>query len=181
MIILGVDPGTITTGYGIIEYEKGKLYLIASGVINSIKKSKLPVRLELIYNELTKLIEIYLPDEFAIESAFYGKNAQSALKIGHARGVSILAAIHHQIPTAEYSPREIKKSVVGNGAASKQQVMYMVNQLLNLKPKKTKLDETDALAVALCHVQKLSSPSKQHKDWKSFIETNPHLIINKLG
>lgn len=181
MIILGVDPGTLATGYGIIDFEKGEISLIASGVINSKKKSKLPVRLELIYNELTKLIEKYLPDEFAIESAFYGKNVQSALKIGHARGVSILAAIHYQVPTSEYSPREIKKSVVGNGAASKQQVMYMVNQLLNLKPKKTKLDETDAIAVALCHMQKLSSPARKHKDWKSFVETNPHLILNKLN
>ncbi|MBM4175888.1 MAG: crossover junction endodeoxyribonuclease RuvC [Ignavibacteria bacterium] len=179
MIILGVDPGTLTTGYGIIEAERSEISLIASGVIKSAKKSKLPLRLELIYNELAKIIQKYLPDEFAIESAFYGKNAQSALKIGHARGVSILAAIHFQIPTAEYSPREIKKSVVGNGAASKQQVMYMVNHLLKLKQKKTKLDETDAIAVALCHFQKLSSPVKRHKDWKAFIEANPQLILKK--
>ncbi len=178
MIILGVDPGTLTTGYGVIEFERSEVSLISSGIINCAKKTKLPLRLEIIYNELSKIIQMYLPDEFAIESAFYGKNAQSALKIGHARGVSILAAIHFQIPTAEYSPREIKKSVVGNGAASKQQVMYMVNHLLKLKQKKTKLDETDAIAVALCHLQKLSSPVRRHKDWKSFIESHSHLIIN---
>lgn len=177
MIILGVDPGTLTTGYGIIQISNGNVLLLASGVINNKRTKKLPIRLQNIYDELSKLIEKFLPDEFSIESAFYGKNVQSALKIGHARGVSILAAVHHQIPTTEYTPREIKKAIVGNGAASKQQVMYMVNQLLRLKPKRSKLDETDAIAVALCHLQKISAPSKKHKDWKSFIETNPHLIV----
>ncbi|MCX8010143.1 MAG: crossover junction endodeoxyribonuclease RuvC [Ignavibacteria bacterium] len=170
MIILGVDPGTLTTGYGIIEKDKGNIALLDSGIINIKKTSKLPIRLQKIYDELSKLIDKFLPDEFAIESAFYGKNVQSALKIGHARGVSILAAVHHEIPTTEYTPREIKKAVVGNGSASKQQVMYMVNQLLKLKSKLTNFDETDAIAVALCHLQRLTAPTRKHRDWKSYLE-----------
>jgi crossover junction endodeoxyribonuclease RuvC len=177
MIILGIDPGTLKTGYGIIELENGKIKLLSSGVIENKRIKSLPLRLKFIYDEISKLIDEFFPDELSIETAFYGKNAQSALKIGHARGVSILAAINKQIPTYEYTPREIKKSVVGNGAASKQQVMYMVNQILNLKKKKLKYDESDAIAVALCHLQKISRPDKKHKDWKTFINENPHLVI----
>ncbi len=178
MKILGIDPGTLKTGYGIIELSNGKIKLLSSGVIENKRIKSLPQRLKIIYDEITKLIDEYLPDELSIESAFYGKNVQSALKIGHARGVSILAAINKEIPTFEYSPREIKKAVVGNGAASKQQVMFMVNQILQLKKKKKNFDETDAIAVALCHIQKIKRSNKKHKDWKSFIQENPHLIIS---
>ena len=177
MIILGIDPGTLKTGYGIVELSNGKIKLLASGVIENRRMKSLPLRLKFIYDEITRLIDEFLPDELSIESAFYGKNVQSALKIGHARGVSILAAINKQIPTYEYSPREIKKSVVGNGAASKQQVMYMVNQILQLKKKKKNFDETDAIAVALCHLQKITRPDKKHRDWKTFVKENPHLVV----
>lgn len=177
MIILGIDPGTLNTGYGIIEFSNGKISLIASGIIENKRIKSLPLRLKFIYDEISKLIDQYLPDELSIESAFYGKNVQSALKIGHARGVSILAAINKQLPTYEYTPREIKKSIVGNGAASKQQVMFMVNQILQLRKRKTKFDETDAIAVALCHLQKMIRPDKKHKNWKSFVTENPHLVV----
>lgn len=177
MIILGIDPGTLKTGYGLIEFSNGRVKLLASGTIENKRIKSLPLRLKFIYDEISKLIEEYLPDELSIESAFYGKNVQSALKIGHARGVSILAAINKQIPTYEYSPREIKKSVVGNGAASKQQVMYMVNQILELKREITNFDETDAIAVALCHLQKIMRPDKKHKNWETFVKENPHLVI----
>lgn len=177
MIILGIDPGTLKTGYGIIEISNGKIILLSSGVIENNRIKSFPLRLKFIYDEITRLIEEFLPDELSIESAFYGKNVQSALKIGHARGVSILAAINKQIPTYEYTPREIKKSVVGNGAASKQQVAYMINQLLQLKNKKTRFDETDAIAVALCHFQKITKPDKKHRNWKTFIKENPHLVV----
>src|SRR4030042_3136064 len=113
MIILGVDPGTITTGYGIIQYKRDGFLRLASGIILTPAVKELAPRLEVIYDELDKLIKKYKPEEFSIETAFYGKNVQSAMKIGYARGVSILAAVHNKIPTSEYSPREIKKSVVG--------------------------------------------------------------------
>lgn len=180
MIILGIDPGTIVTGYGIIRQNFSTCQRISSGSIKLPKKENLPQKLEIIYDHLDKLIKTYKPDEFAIETAFYGKNVQSAMKIGYARGVSILAAAHNKIPTNEYSPREIKKSVVGKGAASKQQVFYMVRNLLEISNEKMRFDETDALAVALCHAFRLRKPGNKRKSWKSFIEANPDRVIGNL-
>ena len=177
MIILGIDPGTIVTGYGIIRQYFSTCRRITSGSIKLPPKHNLAQKLEVIYDELDRLIKTYKPNEFAIETAFYGKNAQSAMKIGYARGVSILAAAHNKIPTAEYSPREIKKSVVGKGAASKQQVFFMVKTLLDVTKEKMKFDETDALAVALCHAYRMTKRKKGNKDWKSFVEANPERVI----
>lgn len=178
MIIIGVDPGTILTGFGIIGSDKNKFNCLEAGTIKLQSKLSIAQRLEIIYNELDKLIKIYKPHEFAIETAFYGKNVQSAMKIGYARGVSLLAAVHNKIPASEYSPREIKKAVVGTGAASKEQVNYMIKTLLNLKLKKVKFDESDALAVALCHAFRLKTPSKKTKGWKSFVEAYPERVIS---
>jgi crossover junction endodeoxyribonuclease RuvC len=133
MVILGVDPGTTITGYGVIDFGKNKFKRLANGCINLPSNKQLPQKLEIIYDELVKLIKGYKPDEFAIETAFYGKNVQSAMKIGYARGVSLLAAVHNKIPASEYSPGEVKKAVVGKGSASKEQVSYMVKAILNLK------------------------------------------------
>jgi crossover junction endodeoxyribonuclease RuvC len=178
MIILGVDPGTIVTGYGLIEYTNNKFRRISHGVIRLPASKSLTQKLEIIYNELDRLLKLYKPDEFVIETAFYGKNVQSVLKIGYARGVSLLAAIHNRVPTNEYSPREVKKAVVGKGAASKQQVNYMVMTILNSKKIKFKPDESDALAIALCHAFRLKAPSfKKSKSWKEFIIANPGRII----
>lgn len=178
MIILGVDPGTRITGYGVIKYSNNSFTKIANGSINLSSQKTIPERLEIIYSELNKIIKKYKPDEFAIETAFYGKNVQSAMKIGYARGVSILCALHNQVPASEYSPREVKKSVVGKGAASKDQVSFMIKTLLNIKSEKIKVDESDALAIALCHAFRMKSPVKKTKDWKSFIEAYPERVIN---
>ncbi|HKI77802.1 MAG TPA: crossover junction endodeoxyribonuclease RuvC [Ignavibacteriaceae bacterium] len=177
MIILGVDPGTNFTGFGIININKNTFTRIVNGIIKLPANKSLTEKLEIIYDELNKLIRKYKPDEFAIETAFYGKNVQSAMKIGYARGVSLLAAIHNKVPTSEYSPREIKKSVVGNGAASKQQVSFMIKSLLDVKKEKMKFDESDALAIALCHAFRVKNVSKKSKDWKSFVEANPDRIV----
>ena len=177
MIILGVDPGTNFTGFGVINYSKNNYKRITHGIIKLPSSKPLSLRLEIIYNELDKLIKLYKPDEFAIETAFYGKNVQSAMKIGYARGVSILAAVHNKIPASEYSPREVKKSIVGNGAASKEQVSYMIKTLLDAKSIKMKFDESDALAIALCHAFRLKSKTKKSKDWKSFIDAFPERVI----
>lgn len=178
MIILGVDPGTICTGFGIIRFHGNELQIIKSGTIDLPKVKSLAPRLEIIYNRLSELIKIYHPDEFAIETAFYGKNVQSAMKIGYARGVSMLCAVHNKIPASEYSPREVKKSVVGNGSASKEQVQYMVKKLLSIRKTKIKFDETDALAVAVCHALRSNSFGKRNVSWKTFVEENPERIIN---
>lgn len=179
MIVLGVDPGTLTTGFGVIGWKNGKLYRIHHGVVKNNSADSMPLRLHVIYNKLVEIIGRYHPDEFAIESAFYGKNVQSAMKIGHARGVSILAAVQHELPTTEYAPREIKRALVGNGAASKDQVAYMVRNILNLRDEDITHDVSDALAVAVCHIHRVLSPfnQRQFKSWKSFIESHPERII----
>ncbi|MGH2568941.1 MAG: crossover junction endodeoxyribonuclease RuvC [Bacteroidota bacterium] len=190
MIILGVDPGTLVTGYGVIERRNGKFNVLEYSVVKNRNERSMPLRLKAIYSALVDVIDRFHPDEFAIETAFYGKNAQSALKIGHARGVSILAAVNHEIPTAEYSPREIKKAVVGNGAASKEQVQYMVKSILRLRETPKFYDASDALAVALCHYHRAGNreltkrAKKQRRTktasrWASFLHEHPERILNK--
>lgn len=188
MIILGIDPGTLIAGYGVIERVGGELLLLDVGIMKNNSTISMPLRLKKIYSTLTKVIERFHPDEFAIETAFYSKNVQSALKIGQARGVSILAGINYDIPVTEYSPREIKKAVTGKGAASKEQVQYMIMSLLKLKAKPKYFDSTDALAVAVCHAFKISTRhistnrrsnnnAKHSLQWKSYIETHPEKVI----
>jgi crossover junction endodeoxyribonuclease RuvC len=187
MIILGVDPGTLITGYGVIEEKNGRFKVLDVDVVQNRSDHTMPARLKAIYVALCKVIDRFHPDEFAIETAFYGKNAQSAMKLGHARGVSILAAVNHEIPTAEYSPREVKRAVVGTGAASKDQVSYMVQSILNLKSPPKYYDATDALAVALCHyhrstktqgAKRTSGQQKQPvQSWKSYIQAHPEKLV----
>ena len=180
MIILGVDPGTNYTGFGVIKQKSNNYIRVINGIIKLPTNITLPFKLEIIYDELVKIIDTYKPDEFAIETAFYGKNVQSAMKIGYARGAALLAAVHKKVPTSEYSPREIKKSVVGRGSASKEQVYYMIKTLLELKEEKIRYDESDALAVAICHAFRITRSNgsvKRNKDWKSFIETYPERIV----
>jgi crossover junction endodeoxyribonuclease RuvC len=186
MIILGVDPGTLITGYGVIEEKNGTFKVLDFDVVRNRSQQSMPIRLKAIYSTLCDVIDRFHPDELAIETAFYGKNAQSAMKLGHARGVSILAAVNHQIPTAEYSPREVKRAVVGSGAASKEQVSYMVQAILNLRAAPKFYDATDALAVALCRFHKSSrvrpvkKGTRQLKQalssWESFVQAHPEKI-----
>lgn len=176
MRIIGIDPGTLFTGYGVIDFKNNEIKHIVSGVIKIQAFKEQAKRLEVIYSEINSIIKKYKPQEFALETAFYGKNVQSTLKIGYARGVSMLVAIHNKLPMKEYSPREVKKAVVGNGAASKDQVQFMIKKLLCLNNSKIKFDETDALAVAVCHAFKITSPTKRSKTWKEFVEDNPEKI-----
>ncbi|MBI9071854.1 MAG: crossover junction endodeoxyribonuclease RuvC [Melioribacteraceae bacterium] len=175
MKIIGIDPGTLHTGYGIINYEQNEVSLIYAGVINTSPKKDLSERLKVIYDEVNQLIKIYQPDEFSIETAFFGKNIQSALKLGHARGVAFLAAAHNGLVVNEYSPREIKRAVVGNGAATKEQVQYMIQNILKTK-KELKFDISDALAIAVCHAFRLKTFSKGKTSWSAFIKANPDRI-----
>jgi len=177
MTIIGVDPGTIITGFGIVKFENNSLAYIHSGIIKTPITKEIPPRLEMIYNELDRLIKAYNPDEFSIETTFYAKNIQSVMKIGYARGVSLLAAVHNKLKISEYSPREIKKSVVGNGGASKEQVQFMIKKLMNINQTMLKFDESDALAIAVCHAFKSNSPVKSGGSWKKFIEANPDKVI----
>jgi crossover junction endodeoxyribonuclease RuvC len=177
MIIIGIDPGTIITGIGIIETGKNILKPVFYDAVKLDKYAYFPTRLKVIYDAILDKIDIYKPDEFAIETVFFGKNIQSALKTGQARGVSFLAAMQREIPANEYSPREIKKAVTGNGAASKEQVSYMVQSILKIKKTPKLFDITDALAVAICHYHRMSTPKSKYSNWKSFVEAHPEKII----
>ncbi|MFQ5709078.1 MAG: crossover junction endodeoxyribonuclease RuvC [bacterium] len=157
MRILGVDPGTVATGFGVLEKSGNGCVVLDYGCIRLSSQEEFPIRLHKIYHEISRVIAAYKPDEFAIEDLFYAKNVKSALKMGHARGVAIVAAVNHQIPTSEYSPKEIKQAVVGNGSASKEQVQRMIKAILHLEETPEPLDASDALAVALCHLHRLES------------------------
>ncbi len=151
--ILGIDPGLQVTGFGIIESDGRTSHYIHSANIKA-KNVKddvtIPHRLGIIFSKLSEAIEQYQPDEVAVEEVFINKNASSSLKLGHARGAAICAAVHHHIPVSEYSARSVKQAVVGNGAANKDQIQHMVLRLLALRGK-LQADEADALAVCLCH------------------------------
>ncbi|MBM4168868.1 MAG: crossover junction endodeoxyribonuclease RuvC [Ignavibacteria bacterium] len=184
MIILGIDPGTLVTGYGILEGDGNTCTAVHFDAVKNSASDPMPDRLKRIFDSLCGAIDRYHPDHLAIETAFYGKNAQSALKIGQARGVAILAGVNYGIPIAEYSPREVKKAIVGNGAASKEQVQSMVKRMLHLRQTPRMFDVSDALAVALCHhfrltTQRLPREPKvgKYRDWKSFVEANPQRIV----
>ena len=151
-LILGIDPGTAVTGYGVVAKEGGSaVSLVECGVVRTSSGEVLAVRIREIYEAVTTLITRHTPSVVVVEDVFLGKNVQSALKLGHARGAILLAAALGEIPIAEYTPREIKKAVVGNGNASKDQVGFMVQQQLRLKAPPSPADAADGVAAALCH------------------------------
>lgn len=176
-IVLGIDPGTLVTGYGIVARRGTELRLLTCGTIANRADTPMPLRLQRIYRELLSLVRRHSPDEVAVESAFYGKNVQSALKLGHARGVSLLAAVEENLPTAEYSPREVKQAVAGRGNATKEQVRFMVRAILAARAHPMVLDASDALAVAICHCHRSSTAvRKPQRDWKSYVAAHPERI-----
>ena len=148
-IILGIDPGSRITGYGLIKESKQKLQYIDSGCIRT-SEGELSQRLLQIFNGICQLMEEYAPDEVAIEEIFMHQNPNSALKLGHARGVAMVACASHRVNVSEYSAREVKQSVAGYGAAQKNQVKHMVVALLMLNSS-PQSDAADALAIAICH------------------------------
>ncbi len=152
MRVLGIDPGTLTSGYGIVAEEDHKLFHVASGGISPSAKQPFPKRLKKIYEELEKVIDKYRPHVIVVEDLFVSKNIKSALKLGHARGVAILAAMNAGLPVYEYAPLEVKQAVVGNGKADKKQVQLMVKALLDLPKTPHPADAADALAAAICHI-----------------------------
>jgi len=178
MRILGIDPGSVICGYGVIEIIGNNIMLLEYGVIKAKKKEEdFPLRLKEIFSRLTSVIERQLPDETALESLFFSKNPQSLMKLSHARAVAMLASTLREIPVQEYSPREVKKSVTGNGNASKQQVEYMVKSILKIKETQDFYDATDALAVALCHSYRWKLNASPIKNWKDYAQRNPDKIV----
>lgn len=148
-IILGIDPGSNITGYGVINFERQKLQYLASGTIKITAKG-LDQRLQQVFSGIREVIHSHKPAEAAIEQVFFHQNPNTALKLGHARGVAMVAASINGLPVAEYSARQIKQAVVGYGAAKKEQVQQMICRLLNLKEPPPE-DAADGLAVAICH------------------------------
>ncbi|CUU07774.1 Holliday junction endonuclease RuvC [Candidatus Kryptobacter tengchongensis] len=192
MIVLGVDPGSNITGYGVVKVEErsGKvdrtsLVAIDYGVIKVSEDDIFPARLKKIYDKITEIISLHHPTDLAIETAFYGKNFQSAFKIGHVRGVVILSAVNSGISVFEYTPREVKKSVVGRGNATKEQVQFMVKAILGLKSFPEFYDVSDALAIAICHINRTLVPERaRYRDWKAFLKAHPEFLsadsMNKI-
>lgn len=150
MIILGIDPGSRKTGYGIISKQGNRLIHVDNGAIFTQSAKDFPERLEKIFTGLSEIIAQYRPEVVAVEDVFLAKNAQSALKLGQARGAAIVAAVHVGLPVHEYTAMQVKQAVVGTGRAEKTQVQQMIKALLNL-PEVAQEDASDALAVAICH------------------------------
>ncbi|MEJ6600318.1 MAG: crossover junction endodeoxyribonuclease RuvC [Crocinitomicaceae bacterium] len=175
-IILGIDPGTTIMGYGIIHVKGKKVTLVAFGIIELKKLATHPDKLKRIFDRLDGLIREFKPDEMAIEAPFFGKNVQSMLKLGRAQGVAIAASLLHNVPFEEYSPRRIKQAITGSGAASKEQVAKMLQNILKFEEMPKHLDATDGLAVALCHhySKGIGEHNKsKSSDWSSFVKNNP--------
>jgi len=153
MRVIGIDPGTATTGYGLVQDdEAGNLVVVTYGVIVTPVGASLPERLLQLYHQLTELLLLHRPDTGAVEKLFFQRNVRTALSVGHARGVALLALAGAGIPVGEYTPLEVKQAVAGYGAADKSQVQQMVRALLALPSIPRPDDAADALAVAICHI-----------------------------
>lgn len=151
MRIIGIDPGTAITGYGVIDYLGNKFRPIDYNCIKTSSKLPLPERLQLLYSGISEILRSYRPEHFAVEALFFNKNSRTAMAVGQARGVVLLAAAHWGLQVYEYTPLQIKQAVVGNGRADKRQVQYMVKTILNLPWVPQPDDVADALAVSICH------------------------------
>lgn len=188
-IILGIDPGTMVMGYSLIMQRDKQLSLLRMGVLKLKQYDNQALKLKKIFERVLEIIEEYHPDELAIEAPFFGKNVQSMLKLGRAQGVAMAAALYRDIPIFEYSPRKIKQSITGNGAASKEQVALMLQKIIQFEQLPEFLDATDATAAAVCHyfqrslnilgdndetkTVKIPKGKKSFNSWSSFLENNP--------
>jgi crossover junction endodeoxyribonuclease RuvC len=177
-IILGIDPGTIVLGYGIIGISGNNPEVIALGVLKLSKYSGYALKLKKIFERVLALVDEFMPDELSIEAPFYAKNVQSMLKLGRAQGVAMAAALSRDIPITEYSPRKIKQAITGNGNASKEQVAAMLVHLMKFENTNNTFDATDGLAAAVCHFfnKTGASAEKSYSGWKNFISENPNRV-----
>jgi len=151
VIILGIDPGSVVTGFGVIEHQNRKNRLLTCGCIRPDKNLDFPHRLLYIYDHMLELVSDTSPDEVALESVFHGANTKSLIKLCEARGAIVTALANSDLPIFDYAPREVKKAVVGRGSASKEQIQFMIQRLFGQKAMDLAFDATDAVALALCH------------------------------
>lgn len=176
--ILGIDPGTTVTGYGIVQVTGNQPKVVAMGIMQPGKFDDHYQRLQYLHNRALQIIDEFKPDVLAIEAPFYGKNVQSMLKLGRAQGVIMAAALYRNIPIHEYAPLLVKQAITGMGRASKEQVSYFLQKIYHLSDLPKELDATDALAVAICHHIQQSRPKseKSIKNWEEFIRKNPDRV-----
>ncbi|WP_076790836.1 crossover junction endodeoxyribonuclease RuvC [Chlorobium sp. KB01] len=186
MVVLGIDPGSLITGYGVIRQESGVLRVLASGVIRMQASRSHAERIGQIYRELDALITAFAPDRVVLETVFLNKNVQSALKLGQVRGAVIALVMSRNLLLHEYAPREVKSAVTGRGSATKEQVAFMVGRLLGLNPVPEPFDVTDALGIALCDLLRGESrdlviPQRKSRSgggsWSKFVTESPDLVI----
>lgn len=176
MRVLGIDPGSRITGYGVVEQRGSQLVHVDNGAIFTDKATDFPGRLKLIFEGITKVIAEYGPVVVAVEDIFFSTNVRSALKLGQARGAAVAAAVHADLPVYEYTALQVKQAVVGEGKAAKEQVQRMLKALL-LLPEVAQADASDALAVAVCHINShairalagpLTVTSRRHSSWRNY-------------
>jgi len=186
VVVLGVDPGSRITGYGVIRQDCGGFAVLACGVIRLHSGNSHPERIGQIYRELEMVIADFTPERVALETAFLSRNVQSALKLGQVRGAVIALAMNRNLLLHEYAPREVKSAVTGKGAASKEQVAFMVARMLALSPVPRPYDVTDALGIALCDLlrgesRELFLPSvksrKGGNNWAKFVRASPDMVV----
>lgn len=178
--ILGIDPGTNLLGFGVVRIDaSSRPHYVDMGVLDLRKMPDSYAKLEIIFEKIGALCDLHHPDDLAIESPFYQKNAQVIFKLGRAQGVAMVAALSRNIPVYEYAPRKAKMAICGNGAASKEQVALIVEKTLGINIDAKHLDATDALAIAMCHYYQLTNPLTSKltsTSWETFIKANPDRI-----
>lgn len=178
-IIIGIDPGTRLLGFGVIRVAGGKPSFVDMGVLDLRKEEDAYAKLRQIYETVGEVCKTYHATDMALESPFYGKNAQVVLKLGRAQGAAMIAALEYGIPVHEYAPRKAKVAITGNGAASKEQVSMMIQRTLGVKLEEKHFDATDALAIAMCHYYELSSPipaPSSGRGWERFVREHPDRV-----
>ena len=178
--ILGIDPGTNLLGFGIVRVDgAGKPHFVDMGVLDLRRIDDVYGKLRIIFDKVCMLCDLYHPDDLAIESPFYGRNAQVIFKLGRAQGAAMTAALTRDARVYEYAPRKAKQAICGNGAAAKEQVALMVEKTLGIDIDPKFLDATDALAIAMCHFYEMSSPlaaKGSGSSWEKFIAANPDRV-----
>lgn len=180
MIILGIDPGSRKTGYAVIESEGSRSSIVDFGTVFLTDTKSMPDKLVRIFEKVGELFRQFPIMTVAVEAGYYGKNAQSAYKLGYARSAAVLAAALKGVDVVEYSPRKVKQAVTGNGNASKGQVKYMVKRLLvGAEAATLREDEADACAVAICHAQNSGGTAAGYRNWKDFVAKNSHMVVKR--
>lgn len=190
-VILGIDPGTVVMGYAVLLTCGREMKLISAGALKLKGEDHHYDRLKTIFEKVLELIDMYHPDEMAIEEPFFGKNVQSMLKLGRAQGVAMAAALYRGLPVSGYSPRLIKQSITGKGSASKEQVAAMLERLVKYKTENGPLDASDALGAAVCHFfrsaehiaitrnEKKTAIKTGKAGWASFLQSNPERLVSR--